>query len=319
MIGAGVAGLTTAVCLAEAGLAVAIQAGELPGQTTSAVAGAIWGRHLVEDSDRVTRWCAETLEVLTALAADPGTGVRLVSGTDAARGAYPRPGWAAPLAGLRPCDPAALPDGFTAGWRYTAPAVSMPVYLDYLARRLRRAGGQLTAAPLDSLAQAVRQAAAPVIVNCTGAGARDFVPDPSVVAVRGQVVVAENPGLTEFFIGAPDETHELTYVFPHAGRVVLGGTEIEGDWSLDPRPATAERILADCAAIDPRLRAARILEHRVGLRPVRPQVRLEAEAGPDGGPGDGPRLVHNYGHGGGGVTLSWGCAREAARLVTSPR
>ena len=41
MIGAGVAGLTTAVCLAESGLAVTIQAGELPRQTTSAVAGAI--------------------------------------------------------------------------------------------------------------------------------------------------------------------------------------------------------------------------------------------------------------------------------------
>ena len=72
MIGAGVVGLTTAVCLAEAGLAVTVQAGRPPRQTTSAVAGAIWGPHLVEDSDRVTRWCAETLEVLTALTAEIG-------------------------------------------------------------------------------------------------------------------------------------------------------------------------------------------------------------------------------------------------------
>ncbi|MGD0923943.1 MAG: FAD-dependent oxidoreductase [Streptosporangiaceae bacterium] len=317
VIGAGVAGLTTGVCLAEAGLAVTIQADRLPQQTTSAVAGAIWGRHLVEDSDRVTRWCAEALDVLTALAAEPGTGIRLVAGMDAARTAYPRPDWAAPLPGLRPCDPAALPAGFSAGWRYTAPVVSMPLYLDYLAGRLRRAGGQLTAAPLDSLSQAVRQTTTPVIVNCTGAGARDFVPDPSVSPVRGQVVIAENPGITEFFIGGGDETHELTYVFPHASRVVLGGDEIPGDWSLDPRPATAQRILADCAAVDPRLGTVRILEHRVGLRPARPRVRLEAETAP--GDGDGRLLVHNYGHGGAGVTLSWGCAREAARLVTSFR
>src|ERR1700733_7402701 len=323
VIGAGVAGLTTAVCLAESGLTVTVQARQLPQHTTSAVAGAIWGRHLVEDTSRVTRWCAETLEVLTALVTDPGAGVRLVSGIDAARAAYPRPGWAAPLSDLGPCDPAALLAGFTAGWRYTAPVVSMPVYLDYLAGRLRRAGGQLTVAPLDSLAQAVRHAAAPVIVNCTGAGARDFVPDPSVSPVRGQVVIAENPGVTEFFVGDGDESHELTYVFPHQGRVVLGGTEIPGDWSLEPRPATAQRILADCAAVDPRLGSARILEHRVGLRPARPQVRLEAEStGPGGdGPGYGTArlVVHNYGHGGGGVTLSWGCAREVARLVTSLR
>ena len=321
MIGAGVAGLTTAVCLAEAGLAVAVQAGQPPRETTSAVAGAIWGRHLVEDTDRVSRWCAETLEVLTALAADPGTGVRLVTGLDVARAAYPHPDWAAPLSDLGPCDPAALPAGFTAGWRYTAPVVSMPVYLDYLTGRLRLAGGRLTVAPLASLAEAVGQSTAPVIVNCTGAGARSFVPDPSVTAVHGQVVVAENPGVTEFFIGGGDETHELSYVFPHEDRVVLGGTEIPGDWSLDPRPGTAQRILADCAAIDPRLATARILEHRVGLRPVRREVRLEAEtAGRDGKRGEAGRLVvHNYGHGGAGVTLSWGCAREAARLVKSPR
>jgi D-amino-acid oxidase len=319
VIGAGVAGLTTAVCLAEAGLAVAIAAQQLPHQTTSAVAGAIWGPHLVEHSDRVTRWCAETLRALTALAADPGTGIRLVSGTEAARAGHPRPDGLAPLADLAPCDPAGLPPGFTAGWRYTAPVVSMPVYLDYLAGRLRRAGGQLRVEPLDSLAQAVRQAAAPVIVNCTGAGAREFVPDPSVSPIRGQVVIAENPGVTTFFIGGGDETHELSYVFPHPGRVVLGGTEIWGDWSLDPRPATAERILADCAAIDPRLGTARILEHRVGLRPARPRVRLEAESADGPGHGAGRLVVHNYGHGGGGVTLSWGCAREAARLVTSLR
>jgi D-amino-acid oxidase len=319
VIGAGVAGLTSAVCLAESGLAVTVQARQLPRQTTSAVAGAIWGRHLVEDTDRVTRWCAETLEVLIALATDPGTGVRLITGIDVARAAYPRPGWAAPLSDLGPCDPVALPGGFTAGWRYTAPVVSMPVYLDYLASRLRSAGGQLTVAPLPSLAQAVEQSTAPVIVNCTGAEARDFVPDPSVNAVRGQVVVAENPGLTEFFIGGGDETYELSYVFPHQDRVVLGGTENPGDWSLDPRPATAQRILADCAAIDSRLATARILEHLVGLRPVRRVVRLEAEAA-DGERREAGRLVvHNYGHGGAGVTLSWGCAREVARLVESAR
>jgi len=88
----------------------------------------------------------------------------------------------------------------------------------------------------------------------------------------------------------------------------------------------AERILRDCAAIDPRVAGARVLGHRVGLRPFRPRVRLEAEppgaaqAEPPGtaraGHESGPAVVHNYGHGGAGVTLSWGCAREAAALVT---
>ena len=108
-------------------------------------------------------------------------------------------------------------------------------------------------------------------------------------------------------------------MFPHQDRVVLGGTEIAGDWSLDPRPATAQRILADCAAIDPRLATARILEHRVGLRPVRPGCGWRPRRRPAGDAAAGRLVIHNYGHGGGGVTLSWGCAREAARLVESSR
>jgi D-amino-acid oxidase len=319
VIGAGVAGLTTAICLAEAGLRVEIRAAEPPGQTTSAVAGAIWGPHLVEDSDRVAEWCASTLGTLTGLAGQPGTGIRLASGVMAIRAADVDPRLPTEVAamgdGIRPCAPAGLPAGFVAGWRYTAPVVSMPVYLDYLLDRFRQAGGELRIGTVASLAEAAASTAAPVLVNCAGTGAHDLVPDPAVIPYRGQVVIAENPGLTEFFIGQPDADHELVYVFPHDGRVVLGGTEVAGDWSAEPDPGTAARIVRDCAAVDPRLASARIIEHRVGFRPARPQVRLEAE---DAVAADGRSqrlLVHNYGHGGAGVTLSWGCARAVASLA----
>jgi D-amino-acid oxidase len=314
-----VAGLTTAVCLAEAGLRVLIRAAERPGRTTSAVAGAIWGPHLVEDSDRVTQWCADTLSVLTGLAGQPGPGVRLASGVMATRAADDAPGLPAELAtmggGVRPCAVAGLPAGFAAGWRYTAPVVSMPVYLDYLLGRFRQAGGELRIGTVASLAEAAASTPAPVIVNCAGTGAHDLVPDRAVIPYRGQVVVAENPGLTEFFIGQPHGEHEMVYVFPHDGRVVLGGTEVAGDWSAEPDPGTARRILRDCAAVDPRLATARVIEHRVGFRPARPQVRLEAEDAVAAGGRSQRLLVHNYGHGGAGVTLSWGCAREVAGLV----
>jgi D-amino-acid oxidase len=97
--------------------------------------------------------------------------------------------------------------------------------------------------------------------------------------------------------------------------VVLGGTEVAGDWSAEPDPATAGRILRDCATVDPRLASARIIEHRVGFRPARPQVRLEAGEAVAADGTSQRLLVHNYGHGGAGVTLSWGCAREVAGLV----
>jgi D-amino-acid oxidase len=329
VVGAGVAGLTTAICLAEQGLAVLVRAERPPGDTTSAVAGAVWGPHLVEDTERTAGWRHETLAVLRELATDPATGVRIASGIEATRGspearppelgspepgpAEPGPpGWLAELGSAERCDPGRLPPGFSSGWHYLAPLAHMPTYLGYLQARLERAGGRLELGTVRSLAAAAAGAAMGTVVNCTGVHARDLAGDPELTPWRGQTVIAANPGLTEFFIGLPGDGHELVYLFPHADTVVLGGTQVAGDWNPEPVPAVADRILRDCTAVEPRLRDAAVLGHRVGLRPVRPRVRLEAARDGAGG----PLIVHNYGHGGAGVTLAWGCARATAALVT---
>ena len=319
VIGAGVSGLTTAVCLAEAGARVAVQAELPPGWTTSAVAGAIWGAHLVGLDDRVSRWGLVTLGRLYELAEpdQPGTGIRLLGGRQVTGRDAITEDTVAALADVRPCGPRDLPDGYTAGWRYTAPVIAMPVYLAYLADRLGRAGGTLeTGIAFGSPGEAAGRTTARVLVNCTGTGAHGFVRDPCVVPVRGQAVVVANPGLSEFFIGmgrdgaAASAGAGLVYLFPHESTVVLGGTQDTGSWSREPDPATAARIVAGCAAVEPALRGARVIAHKAGLRPTRPQVRLEDED-LEGG----RTLVHNYGHGGAGVTLSWGCAADAAALA----
>jgi D-amino-acid oxidase len=322
VVGAGVSGLTTAICIAEAGLRAVIQAATPPGHTTSSVAGAIWGPHLVEDSPRAMQWRRDTLSVLRELAAEPGTGVRVVAGVQADRGAppplEPPPAWLTELGPVTPCVRSSLPDGFTSGWRYAAPLAHMPTYLGYLRARFEKAGGRVETATVTSLTAAARDRGARAVVNCTGMGARDLVPDPEVTPFRGQVIVAANPGISEFFIGPADDTADLVYLFPHGDTVVLGGTVLAGEESMEPVPALADRILRDCAAVEPRLRGVQIFSHRVGLRPYRPRIRLEAEpaAGGDRHPdSQSPLLVHNYGHGGAGITMSWGCAREAAALV----
>ncbi len=308
VIGAGVSGLTTGVCLAEAGLSVLIRAKCPPGQTTSAAAGALWGLHLVESGDRALDWGRRTLAELTGLAGEAASGVRVVSGIQAATPAGAWPEWARVLDDFRPCRAGELPTGYQAGWRCTAPLVDMPVYLGYLLGRFTAAGGAIEAGVAGSLADAAGEA--PAVVNCTGVGARDLVPDPQVTPVRGQVVVVRNPGLDEFFVADGGPPPELLYFFPHRGVVVLGGTLEYGSRELRPDPRTAERILDGCAALEPRLRGAEVVAHRVGLRPARPKVRVEAQRLPGG-----TLLCHNYGHGGAGVTLSWGCAREIAGLV----
>ncbi|MER5431957.1 FAD-dependent oxidoreductase [Streptomyces sp. NPDC002588] len=301
VIGAGVIGLTTAVCLAEAGWDVRVDAELPPGTTTSAAAGASWDPFLAEPADLVERWSRETLRVLSALGADEATGVRLVEGTHESRVPRGVPAWAG-WVDARPCDPQDLRPGYVEGWGYRAPVIDMPQYLDYLTGRLRKAGGRLRSHRYSSIEEALPEAA--VIVNCTGTGSRALIGDASVQAVRGQLVVVENPGIETFFCDDTPDAEELTYIYPQSEVVVLGGTSDWDDWDVRPDATAALDIVRRCAAIEPSLADAPVVAHRVGLRPVRPVVRLEAENRA------GTLLMHNYGHGGAGVTLSWGCARE---------
>jgi D-amino-acid oxidase len=309
VIGAGVCGLTTGINLAEAGLSVTIRTAVPPQQSTSAAAGALWGAVRAGPPERVLEWARAGLEVLSKLAAEPGTGMRMVSGKEISRTPLVPDYWTQLLPDLRACEPAELPDGFTDGYHYSAPLATMPVYLEYLRTRFEQAGGTIEVTAVPSLASLA--GAAPVVVNCSGVGARHLVPDPAVVPVRGQVVIAVNPGIEEFLVNRDEEPPWIAYMFPHGDTVLLGGTNEEDDWDLEPKPSTAERIVAQCAVIDPRLRGARILGHRVGLRPYRPQTRLESEPFGDG------VLWHNYGHGGAGVSLAWGCAAEITADILS--
>ncbi|MGH3210877.1 MAG: FAD-dependent oxidoreductase [Trebonia sp.] len=306
VVGAGVVGLTTAISLAEAGLATRIVTAAPPAATTSAAAGAIWGPVRCGPPERCYAWARTGLEVLTALVGEPAAGVHQLSGREVSAAPATPPRWTGLLPDLRVLGPADLPAGFVAGWHYTAPAVNMPAYLEYLLRRYAALGGSVAAETVTSLASV----AAPVVVNCTGIGARDLVPDDSLVPVRGQIVVVENPGVTEFYLDHGSDGADYVYLFPHGDLVILGGTAYEGASDLAPRPEVAARIMRDCAAAVPALRGARVVAERVGLRPVRPSVRLEAEALPGG-----RVLWHNYGHGGAGVTLSWGCAAELTSAV----
>jgi D-amino-acid oxidase len=306
VIGAGVSGLTTGICLAEAGHAVTIRTAAPPEHTTSIAAGALWGPVMTGPPDRALGWAKTSLEVLSGLADAPGTGVRMATGKEITRSEPTLPFWSGLLPGLRLCDPAELPPGFAGGWHYTAPLASMPVYLGYLRGRFERAGGVIEFGQVTGFTAT----GAEVVVNCTGAAARDIVPDAEVRPVRGQVVIAENPGVEEFLI-ARGEPPVTTYMFPHGDTILLGGTVEWDQEELTPNPQISERIVADCARLEPRLDRVRITGHRVGLRPYRREVRLEREDLPDG-----TVLWHNYGHGGAGISLSWGCAREITGSIT---
>ncbi|MFG2348278.1 FAD-dependent oxidoreductase [Streptomyces phaeochromogenes] len=308
IIGAGVSGLTTGVALLEAGHPVRLVAEEVPG-VTSLAAGAMWGPYLVEPWVRVREWSLASLSAFEALSDDPATGVRMVSGIEAARTHVPAPAWSSLLPNFRTCAPQELPAGFASGYRFTVPLIDMPVYLQYLVDRFQRAGGVVERATIQSL-DAVEHASA--IINCAGLAGGDLAGDPGVRPIRGQHVVVKNPGITEFFSEDTGLSPDLLCIYPHGDTVVLGGTAIDGEGDLRDDPETDRAIVNRCAEIVPELANAPVLARRVGVRPTRSEVRVEAERHETGG-----MVIHNYGHGGSGVTLSWGCAGEVAELVST--
>ena len=79
----------------------------------------------VGPQERVLEWGRVGLEVLSKLAAEPGTGVRMVSGREVSRAALRPYYWTELLPRLRRCDRSELPAGFTHGWHYTAPVATM--------------------------------------------------------------------------------------------------------------------------------------------------------------------------------------------------
>jgi D-amino-acid oxidase len=309
VVGAGVIGLTTAVQLAEAGHRVDVVAAEPPQATTSAVAGALWGPWLVEPRERVLPWAARGLKVLRELADHPNSGVRVATGMEISRQSYDPPDWANLLPDRTPCASEDLPPGYSHGVRYSAPLVDMPVHLDYLLARLHAAGGTLTIQRLTSLEQAGTDSQT-TIVNCSGSGARQLVPDLDLFPVRGYHVVTTNPGLTEFLEADTEDSADLLAIYPHDDHVILGGTAEPKVWNRDRDDTIAAAIVDRCVRLEPRLVDATVLEHRVGLRPTRPTIRVEAERS-----AIGSLIIHNYGHGGAGVSLGWGCAQEVAELL----
>jgi D-amino-acid oxidase len=302
-----VIGLTAAICLREAGLDASILTAELPPATTSGVAAAIWYPYKAYPEDRVLFWGSRTFEVFEGLSEVPESGVLMREGVEIWHKKVPDPWWAGAVPNVRRCGEDELPAGYRDGHAFAAPVVEMPIYLAYLMDRFTAAGGSVEQRTLSSL----EEVDARVVVNCVGLGARDLVDDTSMEPIRGQIVRVRNPGLDRFVLDE-ENPEGVTYIVPRSNDCILGGTAEEGEWDLEPDPDTAAGILRRCTQLEPLLRGAEVLEHKVGLRPGRPEIRLEREDGP----GEVPR-VHNYGHGGSGITLSWGCAEETLRLVQS--
>ncbi|MGY1652825.1 FAD-dependent oxidoreductase [Geodermatophilus sp. SYSU D01119] len=299
-------GLTCALELARAGHRVRLHTADPWAATTSAVAAAIWFPYRAAPADAVLRWGATSLGVLTALAGDPATGVRMRPGTYLHRTPDPDPWWTPGIPGVRPATPEELPPGVPAGTRCTLPVVDTGEYLPWLAAACAAAGVTTVPGRVDALDDVPGDA----VVVAAGLASGPLLGDDTGVPVQGQVVRLADPGIGEWLLDE-DGPAGLTYVVPRGRDVVVGGTAVEGATGREPDPAVEAAILERACALVPALRGQPVLSRAVGLRPGRPTVRLERlDVG-------GRPVVACYGHGGAGVTLSWGCAAEVAGTVSA--
>lgn len=297
VVGAGVIGLTSAIRLAEAGHHVRILAAARTPDTTSDVAAAIHFPYLAEPRERILGWAARSLAVFRGMAQDPASGVQWRTARIVEPGHDPW--WASLVEDFRPLG--ATPAGEAYACR--VPIIAMPAHMRFLEAEATRRGVQWQTRRLRSLSEVHD---ADVVVNATGLGARELAPDHLVYPIQGQVVRVHAPQVQEALLVESDPP---TYVIPRPDGVIVGGTAVVGAEAVLPDPACEANILRRARQHEPGLAAATILDRAVGLRPGRPTIRLERdEAAP-------VPVVHCYGHGGSGVTLSWGCADDVVRLV----
>lgn len=213
-----------------------------------------------------------------------------------------------------------------------AHSLDAPGHLLYLQDRARKAGviifqsklptdGGLSKAleTAEGISNAISRGPVDIFINCTGLGAKKLCGDDALHPIRGQTVLVKGEAhatRTRYHAGTIGKG-DTSYCIPRpgAGTTILGGTKEVGHWSPEPDEIVTKRILERCSWMVPELLTAKdggfeVISVQCGLRPGRtggPRVERECI--------NGKRVVHAYGHAGGGYQNSVGCARKVVKLV----
>jgi D-amino-acid oxidase len=131
--------------------------------------------------------------------------------------------------------------------------------------------------------------------------ARTLVNDSAMIPVKGQIVMVDLHLPVPILLAES----EPTYLVQRKDGMIVGGTREEGDYTETTDEETLQEIIERASKFIPQVKTARRITQWAGLRPYRTQVRLEREG----------NIIHNYGHGGSGFTLAWGCAKEVTALA----
>lgn len=308
VLGGGVSGLTTALYLAEKGYQVTIVTKELAQNTVSGVAAAVWFPYEARPVDKVNSWSKTSYYKFLELSKVKNSGVSFIPFT------------IVELDGEEPFWLSSLPDdviikketkkfGVKDCLAYTMPfpLVETPIYLRYLQNEFARLGGKVIQKTITDLSELDMNN---TIINCLGLWAKGLFNDSELYPIQGQVLkLTPSPSIHGLSIEFPLDEYldELVYMIPRTDCIVIGGSAKANVSSMSPDEKLTQRILNRATTLVPELKDLELKQSVVGLRPGRSSVRLERDS-------NFP-IIHNYGHGGAGYTVSWGCAENVYEIL----
>lgn len=306
VIGCGIIGLTTAITLQNHKFKVKIITSKLPAETTSAIAAAVWLPYKVKPFDKVKKWSRTSYTTYSTLANERNSSINMTELTiiiNSEEDVW----WkdALPRDNIRIAKAEELPKGHALGYILTVPMIETHLHLQFLLEKFESSGGQVSIREVKSLNEFDHD---PFIINCTGLDAKDLTDDKELYPIQGQVVhLQPDPDLqctvSEIAVGINKD--QLAYIIPRSDYTILGGTaKINAD-GLIPSDEEAKSIIKRCQALDDNIDPKKYVNTYIGLRPGRSEIRLEQEN----------NVIHNYGHGGGGYTVAWGCADRVLELI----
>ena len=357
--GAGVIGLRTAIELARRNVEVVLRAPHDPVQEScSVVAGGYWMPFHC-DGPSVEKWALETLDELHHFAQSQSDLVEIVPAVIFYRGRpQEAPSWTKHprldfqhltvemMAWQNEVHRLKLPPlnelkeaGYLHSWFFRSVVVNTPAMLNHFLNELTSVHGAdvdvqsgTTFQSLEHLQDSASEMDCQMVINCTGLGAREVVPDPDVVPARGVLLhfdrdacvrrspVAHGsygPNSNDVVISVFEEPWasetQPAYLIPRGSSIVVGGTYLEGDEETLVRDAERKKILKNAEMLGIDLDSVAIKHESVGFRPYRSPVRCEFDK--SGTVSDRIPIFHSYGYGGSGWTVDVGAARECADRV----
>ena len=305
IVGAGISGMSTAFLLTGKGHHITICAAVFSPDITSNRAAAFWFPYHIRNDKRGVEWCNTSYAYYKDFTQQPATGISMRQLKKVLRKgvAEEEPVWIdfMPEGSYSILKGAEVEESIETIYDVTVPLIETQLFLPWLQQQLVEKGVEFKTARIDDLDVLTKDC--DLVINCSALGARKLCKDTAVIPVRGQVILLEPIPDMPIYL----DNEKLLYVVPRKDAIIVGGTYEVGVETEATEPSTLQRLLYNACEVLPALKSQAVIGSWAGLRPYRPEVRVEKEAGKN--------IIHNYGHGGSGFTLAFGCADTVRKLV----